>query len=159
LQAHSTLLPGRIVAELRITNRITPTRGRSCRSPDRVSNPYHGQTHTQERTLGGGCGVRRLSAAFRTAENFASAPSVDGGNSRPNRDLPDKSGQVDRRAVRRVNGFRGCETIKKKREVKSATRKTDVWATQIRLRIYRPGHPPKKFLTVEPNLTSPANCL
>ncbi len=39
MQPHSTLLPGRIVAELRVTHRITLTRGRSCGSTETVSNP------------------------------------------------------------------------------------------------------------------------
>ena len=28
-------------------------------------------------------------------------------------------------------------------KVKSPTRKTDVWGTQIYIKIYRPGHPPR----------------
>jgi hypothetical protein len=34
----------------------------------------------------------------------------------------------------------GCGT-KEESKVKGPTRKPDVWATQIRFRIYRPGHP------------------
>ncbi len=39
----------------------------------------------------------------------------------------------------RVNGYDGREASEKKSQ--KPTRRPDVWATQIRVRIYRPGHP------------------
>ena len=43
-----------------------------------------------------------------------------------------------------VSGAADVGRARKKSKVKSPTRKPDVWATQVRLRIYRPGHPSRK---------------
>src|SRR5947199_9543584 len=49
LQLHSTLLPVAIMDELRLINRITLVRRRSCATPEAMSNPYHGGNYSQQR--------------------------------------------------------------------------------------------------------------
>jgi putative transposase len=35
--------------------------------------------------------------------------------------------------------------VRRRGRVKSPTRKTDVWGTQVHFEVLRPGHPPKKI--------------
>ncbi len=67
---------------------------------------------------------------------------LENGNLKPKSRKIGARGDPNRRRGKRLPPTREAQ---EKSEVKSPTRKTDVWATQIPFMIYRPDHPSRQF--------------